>query len=71
MWKQLALNEAAMAVLAVNFPDMNNIEFVCIYQYVTAVYIYQYITSMVVIYLYFKILFDYLNLYQQNINLIN
>ncbi|ERN15079.1 hypothetical protein AMTR_s00056p00047160 [Amborella trichopoda] len=30
MWKQLALNEAAMAVVAVNFPDMKNIEFVTI-----------------------------------------
>ncbi|OVA08548.1 Peptidase M41 [Macleaya cordata] len=29
-WKQLALNEAAMAVVAVNFPDMKNIEFVTI-----------------------------------------
>ena len=28
MWKQLALNEAAMAVVAANFPDLNNIEFV-------------------------------------------
>jgi len=28
MWKRLALNEAAMAVVAVNFPDMKNIEFV-------------------------------------------
>ncbi|KAJ6824350.1 putative inactive ATP-dependent zinc metalloprotease FTSHI 2, chloroplastic [Iris pallida] len=30
MWKRLALNEAAMAVVAVNFPDMKNIEFVTI-----------------------------------------
>ncbi|KAJ4953893.1 hypothetical protein NE237_030725 [Protea cynaroides] len=30
MWKQLALNEAAMAVAAVNFPDLKNIEFVTI-----------------------------------------
>lgn len=30
MWKQVALNEAAMAVVAVNFPDLNNIEFVTI-----------------------------------------
>ncbi|WOL11099.1 hypothetical protein Cni_G19860 [Canna indica] len=30
MWKQLALNEAAMAVVAVNFPDLKNIEFVTI-----------------------------------------
>ncbi|XP_078431886.1 AAA-type ATPase family protein [Wolffia australiana] len=30
MWKQLALNEAAMAVVAANFPDLNNIEFVTI-----------------------------------------
>ncbi|KAF6164505.1 hypothetical protein GIB67_025331 [Kingdonia uniflora] len=28
MWKQVALNEAAMAVVAVNFPDLKNIEFV-------------------------------------------
>ncbi|KAK1312499.1 ATP-dependent zinc metalloprotease FtsH [Acorus calamus] len=28
MWKQVALNEAAMAVVAVNFPDMKNIEFI-------------------------------------------
>lgn len=28
MWKRVALNEAAMAVVAVNFPDMKNIEFV-------------------------------------------
>lgn len=28
MWKRLALNEAAMAVVAVNFPDLKNIEFV-------------------------------------------
>lgn len=28
MWKRLALNEAAMAVVAANFPDMKNIEFV-------------------------------------------
>lgn len=38
MWKQLALNEAAIAVMAANFPDMNDIEFVCIYQYVTTNY---------------------------------
>nr|QKY65107.1 AAA-type ATPase family protein [Passiflora pittieri] len=30
MWKQLAINEAAMAVVAVNFPDLRNIEFVTI-----------------------------------------
>ncbi|XP_077217897.1 AAA-type ATPase family protein [Tasmannia lanceolata] len=30
MWKQLALNEASMAVVAVNFPDLKNIEFVTI-----------------------------------------
>ncbi|KAF5202111.1 Atp-dependent zinc metalloprotease ftsh [Thalictrum thalictroides] len=30
MWKQLALNEASMAVVAVNFPDTKNIEFVTI-----------------------------------------
>lgn len=30
MWKRVALNEAAMAVVAVNFPDMKNIEFVTI-----------------------------------------
>lgn len=30
MWKRLALNEAAMAVVAVNFPDLKNIEFVTI-----------------------------------------
>lgn len=29
MWKQVAINEAAMAVVAVNFPDLKNIEFVC------------------------------------------
>lgn len=28
MWKQVALNEAAMAVVAVNFPDLRNVEFV-------------------------------------------
>lgn len=28
-WKQVAINEAAMAVAAVNFPDLKNIEFVC------------------------------------------
>lgn len=28
-WRQVALNEAAMAVVAVNFPDLKNIEFVC------------------------------------------
>ncbi|KAI3455471.1 hypothetical protein Pfo_012134 [Paulownia fortunei] len=27
MWKQVAINEAAMAVVAVNFPDLRNIEF--------------------------------------------
>ncbi|XP_010465462.1 PREDICTED: probable inactive ATP-dependent zinc metalloprotease FTSHI 2, chloroplastic isoform X2 [Camelina sativa] len=26
-WRQVAINEAAMAVVAVNFPDMKNIEF--------------------------------------------
>ncbi|XP_010906729.1 probable inactive ATP-dependent zinc metalloprotease FTSHI 2, chloroplastic [Elaeis guineensis] len=30
MWKRLAINEAAMAVVAVNFPDIKNIEFVTI-----------------------------------------
>ncbi|OIT08684.1 PREDICTED: probable inactive ATP-dependent zinc metalloprotease FTSHI 2, chloroplastic [Nicotiana attenuata] len=30
MWKQVAINEAAMAVVAVNFPDLRNIEFVTI-----------------------------------------
>lgn len=30
MWKQVAINEAAMAVVAVNFPDLKNIEFVTI-----------------------------------------
>ncbi|KAJ9179236.1 hypothetical protein P3X46_011046 [Hevea brasiliensis] len=29
-WKQVAINEAAMAVVAVNFPDLKNIEFVTI-----------------------------------------
>ncbi|QCE08988.1 cell division protease FtsH [Vigna unguiculata] len=29
-WKQVAINEAAMAVMAVNFPDLKNIEFVTI-----------------------------------------
>lgn len=28
MWKQVAINEAAMAVVAVNFPDLRNIEYV-------------------------------------------
>lgn len=28
-WKQIAINEAAMAVVAVNFPDLKNVEFVC------------------------------------------
>ncbi|RWW19900.1 hypothetical protein GW17_00016013 [Ensete ventricosum] len=28
MWKRIALNEAAMAIVAVNFPDLKNIEFV-------------------------------------------
>lgn len=27
-WKQVAINEAAMAVVAANFPDLKNIEFV-------------------------------------------
>lgn len=27
-WKQIAINEAATAVVAVNFPDLRNIEFV-------------------------------------------
>lgn len=27
-WKQVAINEAAMAVVAVNYPDLKNIEFV-------------------------------------------
>lgn len=27
-WKQVAINEAATAVVAVNFPDLRNIEFV-------------------------------------------
>ncbi|XP_065866868.1 probable inactive ATP-dependent zinc metalloprotease FTSHI 2, chloroplastic [Euphorbia lathyris] len=30
IWKQVAINEAAMAVVAVNFPDLKNIEFVTI-----------------------------------------
>ncbi|KAL2234766.1 probable inactive ATP-dependent zinc metalloprotease FTSHI 2, chloroplastic [Sesamum indicum] len=30
VWKQVAINEAAMAVVAVNFPDLKNIEFVTI-----------------------------------------
>ncbi|CAL9749471.1 unnamed protein product [Musa acuminata subsp. burmannicoides] len=30
MWKRLALNEAAMAIVAVNFPDLKNIEFITI-----------------------------------------
>ncbi|XAR67688.1 hypothetical protein NMG60_11002558 [Bertholletia excelsa] len=30
MWKQVAINEASMAVVAVNFPDLKNIEFVTI-----------------------------------------
>ncbi|KAG8388358.1 hypothetical protein BUALT_Bualt02G0117500 [Buddleja alternifolia] len=30
MWKRVAINEAAMAVVAVNFPDLKNIEFVTI-----------------------------------------
>ncbi|KAG7625448.1 putative inactive ATP-dependent zinc metalloprotease FTSHI 2 [Arabidopsis thaliana] len=29
-WRQVAINEAAMAVVAVNFPDMKNIEFLTI-----------------------------------------
>ncbi|ONI15784.1 hypothetical protein PRUPE_3G061400 [Prunus persica] len=29
-WKQVAINEAAMAVVAVNYPDLKNIEFVTI-----------------------------------------
>ncbi|PKI71021.1 hypothetical protein CRG98_008602 [Punica granatum] len=29
-WKQVAINEAAMAVVAVNFPDLKNVEFVTI-----------------------------------------
>lgn len=29
IWKQVAINEAAMAIVAVNFPDLKNIEFVC------------------------------------------
>lgn len=28
MWKRIALNEAAQAIAAVNFPDLRNIEFV-------------------------------------------
>lgn len=27
-WKQIAVNEAAMAVVAVNFPDLKNVEYV-------------------------------------------
>lgn len=27
-WKQVAINEVAMAVVAANFPDLKNIEFV-------------------------------------------
>ncbi|KAL8465957.1 hypothetical protein ACS0TY_035167 [Phlomoides rotata] len=30
MWKQVAINEASMAVVAVNFPDLKNIEFLTI-----------------------------------------
>ncbi|KAL6497002.1 putative inactive ATP-dependent zinc metalloprotease FTSHI 2, chloroplastic [Orobanche gracilis] len=30
MWKQVAINEAAMAVVAVNFPDLRNVEFITI-----------------------------------------
>ncbi|KAL3631925.1 putative inactive ATP-dependent zinc metalloprotease FTSHI 2, chloroplastic [Castilleja foliolosa] len=30
MWRQVAINEAAMAVVAVNFPDLRNIEFLTI-----------------------------------------
>ncbi|GAB2293487.1 Probable inactive ATP-dependent zinc metalloprotease FTSHI 2, chloroplastic [Dionaea muscipula] len=30
MWKRIALNEAALAVVAVNFPDTRNIEFITI-----------------------------------------
>lgn len=30
MWKQVAINEAAMAVVAVNFPDLRNIEFLTV-----------------------------------------
>ncbi|CAI9114191.1 OLC1v1014852C2 [Oldenlandia corymbosa var. corymbosa] len=30
IWKQVAINEAAMAVVAVNFPDLRNIEFLTI-----------------------------------------
>ncbi|KAL1551568.1 putative inactive ATP-dependent zinc metalloprotease FTSHI 2, chloroplastic [Salvia divinorum] len=30
IWKQVAINEAAMAIVAVNFPDLRNIEFVTI-----------------------------------------
>lgn len=35
MWRQLALNEASMAVVAVNFADLKNIEFVlsCVQAY--------------------------------------
>ncbi|KAK4771754.1 hypothetical protein SAY86_013529 [Trapa natans] len=29
-WKQVAINEAAMAVVAINFPDLKNVEFVTI-----------------------------------------
>lgn len=28
MWKRMAINEASMAVVAVNFPDLKDIEFV-------------------------------------------
>ncbi|CAI9281157.1 unnamed protein product [Lactuca saligna] len=28
IWKQVAINEAAMAVVAINFPDLKNIEFI-------------------------------------------
>ena len=28
-WRQVAINEAAMAVVGANFPDLKNIEFVC------------------------------------------
>ncbi|XP_042048307.1 probable inactive ATP-dependent zinc metalloprotease FTSHI 2, chloroplastic [Salvia splendens] len=30
IWRQVAINEAAMAIVAVNFPDLKNIEFVTI-----------------------------------------
>lgn len=28
-WRQVGINEAAMAVVVVNFPDLKNIQFAC------------------------------------------